>query len=433
MLNRLNQWSEWFISPRKQPIVCAVSGGMDSMVLLDVLMKMGIEVKVAHVNYGLRGQESDGDEAFVRQFCEENQLEFFLKKVHFDPANKENIQVWARNERQAFFRKLYDGKVCKWIALGHHKSDQLETTLLSVFKGYDIQKMSNIGYIYIRPLLDITKAEIIEYAEQNNVKYRTDSSNLSNKYDRNFLRNEIIPKLRDRFENFDERVLGLVNRQKIRNNIAYSTISEKLKELTTKVRPTPHSFFYEKISKAFLKYPYGKHYLHYDADFAFHFSRSQIDQIIESKNYQAKFEAGPWLVVHDEEFIYRGYKEKPEWIDDIKLNPPDHSPYFESSINQQKSIDFEDGKLYLDLDKVKLPFIVRYMKEGDKIKPLGMHKGSKSLNKFLKEKGFNFLDRYYCLVLEDQNGVVAVPKAGIDERHAIDENTENILVLKSKY
>ena len=187
----------------------AVSGGVDSMVLASLLNKNNLKFSVAHCNFKLRSDESDEDELFVSNWSKENNHKYFsaiFNTVDFCKKNKVGIQEGARNLRYKWFHDLKEIYGFDFIVTAHNLNDQIETYLINSMRGTGLsglvgipEKTDNL----FRPLLDISKNEISEYSMINNIEFREDSSNSSNDYLRNTIRNSIIPK----FEEFDDNVM----------------------------------------------------------------------------------------------------------------------------------------------------------------------------------------------------------------------------------
>ena len=182
----------------------AVSGGMDSMVLLHLLISAGVTPYVINVEHGIRGESSLSDSAFVKDFCEKNGLPLFSTQVNAVAESRKlgiSIELAARKLRYNYFDKLLaDGKVDR-IALAHHADDNAETILMRIFRGTGIRGLKGITERdgYIRPLIKFTRAEIEEYAKNNNVPFVEDETNSDTVYTRNFIRHEILPKIKERY------------------------------------------------------------------------------------------------------------------------------------------------------------------------------------------------------------------------------------------
>lgn len=200
----LNQ--QRLVTPRNH-ILVAVSGGIDSMVLLHLFMELATEweltLSVAHVNYKLRAEQSDGDEAFIRDYCQQANIAFYSREADSLPEG-ENFQQEARKYRYAFFEELANRLSIQKIATAHHLDDQIEGILLNFIRGCGPRGLegmvshSFLGHCtLIRPLLFASRQEIEQVAEKKKMAWRQDSSNERVDYRRNFLRHRILPLLKE--------------------------------------------------------------------------------------------------------------------------------------------------------------------------------------------------------------------------------------------
>ncbi|HAB89559.1 MAG TPA: tRNA lysidine(34) synthetase TilS [Bacteroidetes bacterium] len=188
--------------PSDQDVVLGVSGGMDSCVLLHALYKQNIPCIVAHVNYAMRGKDSKQDAQFVEQLAKSYDFPFVLREVNGKELKSSgNFQDVARQIRYNFFQEVAGDHKADWIATAHHLDDQAETMLLKLFGGSTIKGLAGMAAIegnHCRPLLHIPRADLLAYAKQHGLSWREDISNSSLEYDRNHLRHEILPSLRER-------------------------------------------------------------------------------------------------------------------------------------------------------------------------------------------------------------------------------------------
>jgi tRNA(Ile)-lysidine synthase len=187
----------------RKKILVAVSGGLDSIVLLELLVKSGCPVGIAHVNFQLRGEESDQDEAFVVELANTYRVPVFVN--HFDTKNYAtatgvSIQMAARELRYDWFFDLLSSEEYDCLATAHHLNDNLETVLINFTRGTGLTGLkgmqSTTGKI-IRPLLDFSRTQLEDFAKINNLAWREDSSNATDDYGRNFVRHRVIPKLKE--------------------------------------------------------------------------------------------------------------------------------------------------------------------------------------------------------------------------------------------
>jgi len=202
ILNRL------YLADRR--LLLAVSGGLDSVVLAHLTQRAGRDFGIAHANFGLRGEESDGDEAFVQTLADRYGVPFFTKKMEtavFAKTEGLSIQVAARKLRYAWFNELLDAENFDFLATAHHRDDALETLLLNLTRGAGLAGLAAIpqqnGRV-VRPLLSFSRETLETYARENALTWREDRSNASDDYPRNFVRHHVVPLLRELNPNLSE-------------------------------------------------------------------------------------------------------------------------------------------------------------------------------------------------------------------------------------
>ena len=194
--------------PAFKRVIIGISGGADSVALAYVLKESGYKITLAHLNHNLRGIESNQDEQFVKDLAKELNIPCITKSKKI-PKNK-NLENNARQIRYEFLEEVRQKYNAKFIAVGHHQDDQIETILMHKERGAGLRGMQGMSYQknkIIRPLLDISKKEILNFLKKNNIKYRTDESNFDTKYERNKLRHEVIPKLKKEDPSFEKKIL----------------------------------------------------------------------------------------------------------------------------------------------------------------------------------------------------------------------------------
>ena len=184
----------------KKGIVVGVSGGLDSMVLLHILHQCNVPLRVAHVNYSMRAEQSDNDEKLVAETCRKLELPFQTIHTNKHTFSGGNFQENAREFRYNFFKKLLLENEYDWIATAHHLDDQTETRLMKLFRGESFKATTGMSLLdnqnhLFRPLLQFNRQQIVEYAHLNKILWRDDASNAENNYARNLIRNELFPQL----------------------------------------------------------------------------------------------------------------------------------------------------------------------------------------------------------------------------------------------
>jgi tRNA(Ile)-lysidine synthase len=216
------------------PVVVAVSGGPDSVALLSGLrLASSLPLIVAHANHQLRGAESDADEAFVRELAEQWKLPFRTTRLTI-PTN-ENLESAARRLRYGWLSEVASAAGAKWIATGHTANDQAETVLHRLIRGTGLQGLrgiavsrdtGNISKI-IRPIIRVTRAELLDFLAEDNLLARTDSSNADSRFTRNRIRHELLPKLRE----YNPEIVAVLNRLAEHSGEAFDFIESHAQEL----------------------------------------------------------------------------------------------------------------------------------------------------------------------------------------------------------
>ena len=257
---------------RREKVVVTCSGGADSIFLLHILNKLGFDCIVAHCNFHLRGEESDRDENFVREFCERENLTLLVQ--HFDTKqfaseNKLSIEMAARELRYNWFEEIRKEYNASAIAVAHHSDDSIETILLNLLRGTGLKGICGIrpknGYI-VRPLLCVNRKEIEDYLHEQGIEYIVDSTNLENEYTRNKIRNIVMPILREINPQIDSVMLSNAENFSSAESIYKEAIE---KEKSSAVKTTDDSFIVDlKVVEKFTK-PFT---LLYEClkDFSFH-------------------------------------------------------------------------------------------------------------------------------------------------------------------
>ena len=219
---------------RGEKVIVACSGGADSIFLLHILCYLGYDCIAAHCNFHLRGEESDRDENFVKEFCIKENIELTIKSFDttaYAKDNKQSIEMAARELRYNWFEEVRKKFNASAIAVAHHSDDSIETILHNLLRGTGLKGICGIrpknGYV-VRPLLCVSRAEIEEYLKEHDIQYITDSTNLENEYTRNKIRNIVMPILREINPQIDSIMLSNAENFSAAENI-YRTIIEKEK------------------------------------------------------------------------------------------------------------------------------------------------------------------------------------------------------------
>ncbi|MCK5825213.1 MAG: tRNA lysidine(34) synthetase TilS [Ichthyobacteriaceae bacterium] len=425
-----------FLTNKK--VLIGISGGLDSIILTELLLKLRINlnltIELAHVNFKLRGDESDKDEEFVAEFAKKHSLK--LHKVSFETekiakTDKKSIELCARDLRYNWFSKLISENNLNYIAVAHHLNDNVETILHNLSRGTGIAGitgMKNINGNIIRPLLIFSRKNIKDYAVNNNINWREDLSNSQTIYTRNKIRHELVPvfeKLNPSFlESFAQTIENLKQTESIQEkyiNITeqdfwterkgYSEINiEKLKQLTA--------------SKTLLR------------EKLMQFGFDNVDDIYNSFNS----ESGKIFLSK----THRVVKDRTHFIITPIINNTDKVvSEIEIPINIEKitipiKIDFstsstpEFNKNYianLDLEKLTFPLKLRKWKEGDYFYPIGMQ-GKKKLSKYFKDEKYSLLEKENQWILESNGNIIWIVGKRLDNRFKVSGSTTKVFKCK---
>lgn len=406
----------------------AISGGADSMVLLNLFTTAGLQFQVAHINYGLRGKDSEDDQRLVENICKKSEIPIHIYSVS-KKDNKPNnsIQDWARKLRYDFFRKIQKKENIDFIVTAHHLNDQLETFMIHLSKASGIRGLSGIpanDNSIIRPLLGFSKQEIYDFAQENNIEFREDVSNQKNDYLRNKIRNGIVPLLTDLNENFLEnfrRSLLYLNQTKkfVEENIWQ--IEEKIMSHEEDSILIHKELFFSQTD-----------FVQFEILRKFGFILSQeIAKIKKAETGKQFFSGEYYLVIDHEVLIIKKTKNTRIKISGqeiiLTLNNENEIIIPENLNSETAFFNWQ-----FDPEKIQFPLKLRRRKEGDLFYPLGMI-GKKNISKFFKDEKIPILARQKIWLLCDKNDqVLGVIPFRQDRRCVATETTSQIIKVKSQ-
>ena len=395
-----------------------VSGGSDSMALLDIGLKAGLNISVAHVNYQLRNEESERESLIVKQYCLENKLNFYYKEAKINLLK--NLQNETREVRYQFFNDLAEENIMDYILTAHHQNDNHETFLFKALKGNSIGSLKGIperNGIILRPLLQFTKAQLLIYVQENNIKYGTDSSNLTSKYERNFIRNEVFKKLKIKFPKFEQGLTNSINYLREDYLLLNQLVDEIIQPLLTDKKDHTLINFNNHIPR--------QAWYHFFKKFGFNYS--QINNWLETNSQSGKF---------IESSTHRISKDRDNWTLSIKTTHKRNDKIFYIDKNKAIGVPIKlNGHLcetllleksnknveFFNFSKLNFPLKLRKWKNGDKIRPLGM-KGNKKVSDILIDYKISILEKENIYVLESNNDIVWVIGILINEVYKVDNN-----------
>ncbi len=430
-----------------EKILAALSGGPDSVFLLHLLEKFSrrlkTEVSAVHINHSLRGKDADEDELFCKELCAAKKIEFYSVKKNvrsFARRNGYSLEEAGRITRYKEFSRILNQNKLDKIATAHNANDNTETVLLNLIKGTGLDGISGIPEIrgnIIRPVLCFTKEEILAYLHRNQIPFRTDKSNEGIEFERNYLRNKIIPLIKEKLNPSVDRSL-LVSSENFRNIKEFIHSSEA--DIFREIEKDPPGNLkiqirtLEKIKES-LKGLLLKNLL--ERELNMQIFSNDIRKILSLVTAQAGKQielSGGIIVFREREYLKIFLREKnpDNYLEKIRIGETKATPSGTVSIKRcdRGSLVYSNNKNkeYISADTVSPEFTIRRWKTGDSFHPIGM-KGSKKISDFLNEQKVESSGKKNHLIMLNRNKVVWVIGLRVDDRFKITSSTQKILEL----
>ena len=413
----------------KRRVLLAVSGGIDSIVLLHLLKKAGVDFAIAHCNFSLRGKESDQDAIFVEELARALNVPIYIQKFNtkaFALENKASTQMAARELRYAWFKELCAEHNLSHTVTAHHAQDDLETFLINISRASGIEGLTgmteNSDFI-LRPLLPFSRDHIAAYAEQHAINWREDSSNSTDNYLRNHLRHHAIPALNEASPDF------LTQFKKTQTYLQESaTLLEDYTAFLFSKIVTQSFKGYELNIPQLLEVPNTKLVL-YQLLKGFEFT--DWDTIYDLLTAQSGKQviAGKHRLIRDREVLLLT-EHKVEDQEEFKVTSKDsliNIPGLTLKIEEASQFDIKDNNAaFFDKDQLEFPLIVRKWKEGDIFYPFGMH-GKKKISKYFKDNKFSTLDKESAWLLCSGENIIWIVGERTDNRYKIKSGTTKLV------
>ena len=424
--------ASYFPFLKGKKLLLAVSGGIDSMVLMRLCIEMKMDISVAHCNFTLRGDESDADEYFVVNKATEYEIPYFIQKFDTEilsKQKKQSIQVTARNLRYEWFNTLLINNDYDYILTAHHLDDSLETFLINFTRGSGLNGLTGIpqqNVSIVRPLLPFSRTEIEIFAKENKVQWREDSSNASDKYLRNKLRHDVIPMLKELnpslLHSFENTISNLQQAQSLvddASRIVYRKVVTdtnfqkriNLKELIQ--LPNYHAYLYQWLE------PLGFS----DWESINDLATAQSGKQIHSQNH---------TLLKDRNFLIVFPKQESEKTTLFLIEKDQNEIKFPLKIKFCNVDDISNqatNTIFVDEDKLQFPLVIRKWQEGDWFYPHGLN-GKKKLSKFFKDEKYSLLDKSEAWLLCSNNQIVWIIGDRQDDRFKVTKTTTKILKIK---
>ncbi|EIA08753.1 tRNA lysidine(34) synthetase TilS [Flavobacterium frigoris] len=434
MLDKLkNHIAHNFPFLENKKLLLATSGGLDSMIMAHLFYKLKYDVALVHCNFQLRGMESFGDQNFVQDYAEANEIPIFVTQFDTDAFAKDyklSTQVAARDLRYNWFYELLETENYDYILTGHHADDNIETFLINLSRGTGLEGLVGIpeqNDKIIRPLLPFSREEIANYANENGIKWREDSSNASDKYLRNKIRHDLVPLLKELnpqfISSFQKTQSFLQESQQMVEDASIMVYQQVAKQEQDEIR-----FDLNQLKKL----PNYRSYLY---QWLNEFGFSAWDDVYDLVNSQSgKQVFSPnFRLLKDRDFlilcpINTEIEVRDYFIteDTKKVNIPLNLSFCKVSDISVAS----NTAIFVDENKLEFPLVLSRWREGDYFQPFGMEGKSKKVSKLFKDEKLSLIEKENVWILWSGETIVWVVGIRQDERFRIRESTQNILKIQ---
>ncbi len=413
-------------------VAVGVSGGADSMCLLDILSSLkeeyGIILKAVHLNHNLRGEEAVRDETLVRNFCRSRDIELLV----FSEDIRRRAEDMGMGEEECGrvirYRCFRDAQ-CDFVATAHTLSDSIETAVFNLVRGTGSKGLCGIPAKrepnIVRPLIDCTRAEIEEYCRLNSVPFVTDSTNLSDDYTRNFIRHNIIPlfsRINDSYEESLRRSIEIMSSENdFIEQCAYELLSgaKTDKGYSSEILRSSHPAVIKRAVAILLKDRMKKPVESRHIELVF-------DSVMKGED-KVSITSGVYLVIKGDTLAFEGDEEgEPEWESFFEENVA-YTPYGVFKLEKKEAAQ----ENVFDYDKIKNQLCVGSKKEGDRFS-FGRRRVTKSLKKLFNELKIPSCRRNSVAVIHDGENVVWVENVGVSRDYLPDENTKAFYLIKKE-
>ncbi len=408
-------------------LLVAVSGGLDSMVLIEVLYELGYRFSIAHCNYQLRIPDSDQDELFIKTWAESRNI---LCHVAQKPLTESgNIQDQARTERYAFFNQLVKEYHYQYIVTAHHANDQVEGFFLQLSRGSGLNGLKGMNPksgLIRRPFLNLSKHDLLHYAQEQSIAYRIDSSNLTDKYLRNYFRNAVIPEIEQRVPAFQSMVLrSIAHLQELFPIVQNAYFEWKSNHLEIK----PSEIIIRSIALS------ESYFLSiYLSDLEFH--PNTIDQIKNALSEPGKIfysKTNLELAIHTDHIKIRKSsltEQESEYFihsESGELTVKHGTIKWNKRIYDKAPLIFEDSKCIFDFDEIQFPLKVRTWQSGDKLQVFGMNGKHKKVQDLFTDHKIGIFDKQKIYLLCSNETILWVCGLQRSDHAKIKPGTRSIL------
>ena len=420
----------------KPKIIIGLSGGADSVVLLHILHHLGYDCLAAHCNFHLRGEESQRDEQFASDFVASLNVPFFKQDFDTNLIARErgiSIEMAARDLRYEWFEKLRKEWNAEAIAVAHHQDDSVETLLLNLIRGTGIKGLTGIkpknGKI-IRPLLVVSKKEILQFAEEKQIPYIVDSSNLADEYTRNKIRLSLIPLLQSINPSIESSLLRTMNNLNEVTKIYDDYIQTSIQKVFNKEKKTIDISLLQKLS--------SPESVLFELLKEYGFGPDIIKDIVLAMDSQSgkEFYSSEYSLLKDRNrFILSSRKKKPtKGVYEIKENEIEIAEPLSitvslEEINENFNLIKDKNRAYFDADKLQFPLQIRKWELGDRFVPFGMT-GFQKLSDYFNNHKFTKFEKENAWLLCSGDDIIWIIGSRTDNRYRVNKQTKKVCLFK---
>ena len=432
MLQRLqNHIQATFPYLQGKKLLLATSGGVDSMVMTDLFLKLDYEIALAHCNFQLRGLESFGDQQFVEDYADMHKINVFTTLFDtkaFAEDYKLSTQVAARELRYNWFYELLEKEEFDYLLTAHHADDNIETFLIHLSRGTGIEGLTGIpeqNEQVVRPLLLFSRNEIEAYAKENNISWREDSSNASDKYLRNKIRHDLVPLFKELNPNF------LASFQKTQSYLqeAQVMVEDATIMIYQQVATEKEDGIYFDLKKLKQLSNYRSYLYQWLREYDFS-AWEDIYELVNAQSGKQVF-SGSYRLLKDRDFLILD-QIKAETNEVYFIDSADAKVKIPLKLTLSKVNDISTPKntiIFVDEEKLQFPLVIRKWQEGDYFYPSGMV-GKKKLSKYFKDEKYSLIDKENTWLLCSEDQIIWVIGKRSDQRFLPTATTQHFLKIE---
>lgn len=419
----------------RDKVLLALSGGLDSCVLLKILLDLGYEPHLAHANYQLR-EEAKEDEQFCRNLARQHGLVFHTEVFAtqaFAEEQKLSIQMAARELRYDFFERLDEKEGYRAILTAHHGDDNLETILFKLARGSALEAIAGIRPQrgkFLRPMLRVYRKDILQFAQDHALQWHEDASNAETKYLRNAYRHRLIPLWEEIQADLKPKMNVSSRLLRQQSDALESLLKEKLTQILKREQEIDRFYFESVFDQAYflsLLYKWLQPYGEWDWSALMKLWKSKKGQYTENHEYriylgEGFYELRPQQESPDLEILITADQRS------IEQHPALEMDFYE---REAIAIDGKSEHLFLDADLLDFPITLRNWRPGDRFQPLGMS-GRKKLSDYWIDIKLPMAEKAHQYVLEKNSEIIAVLGHRIDHRYRITNSTKTVYFVRLK-